>query len=184
MTLNKAKYIFGVQGTKFLGHVISASGISIDPSKIDAITKLESPKCVSEVRSFIGMVQYLGKFMPKLCDLLAPMYELLKSDSVFQWQGRHRQAFSEIIQKLTSAPCLAIFDSSRPIVLTADSSSYGLGAVLRIQDTSGTWRPVAFASRTLSDSEKRYAQIEKEALALTWACERFHEFIYGVQFLV
>lgn len=67
-------------------------------------------------------------------------------------------------------------------MLTADSSSYGLGAVLRIQEISAAWRPVAFASRTLSTTEMRYAQIEKEALALIWACEKFHEFIYGIHF--
>lgn len=81
VTLNKTKCVFGVQETKFLGHVISATGISIDPSKIDAIKKLEPPKNVSEVRSFRGMVQYLGKFVPRLCDLLVPMNELFKSDS-------------------------------------------------------------------------------------------------------
>lgn len=153
-----------------------------NPRKIDAIKKLEKPKNVSEVRSFVGMVQYLGKFIPKLCDLLALMYDLLKSKAEFKWQRYHKQAFTEIINKLTSAPGLAIFDPSRPIMVTADSSSYGLGAVLRIQDISGTWKPIAYASRTLNDTEKRYAQIEKEALALTWTCEKFHEFIYGSHF--
>lgn len=182
ITLNKEKCVFGVQEVKFLGHIINTEGIKADPSKIDAIKKLKPPRNVTELRSFIGMVQYLGKFVPKLSDLLAPLYKLLKNKSEFKWQESHEQAFKEICQELTTAPCLAVFDASRPIILTADSSSYGIGAVLRIQEENGNWRPVAYASRTLSDTEKRYAQIEKEALALTWACERFHEFVYGVHF--
>ncbi|RLU18028.1 hypothetical protein DMN91_010270 [Ooceraea biroi] len=182
VTLNRAKCVFGVQEVKFLGHIVSANGISVDPGKINAISKLKPPTNVSEVRSFIGMVQYLSKFVPKLCDLLASFYTLLKKGSEFQWQKCHDQAFSKICRQLTSAPCLAIFDPSRPIMVTTDSSSYGLGAVLRIQEASGSWRPMAYVSRTLSNTERRYAQIEKEALALTWACERFHDFIYGLRF--
>lgn len=89
---------------------------------------------MSELRLFIGMVQYLSKFVPKLCDLLAPLYQLLKNNSDFNWQSCHKQAFSEICQGLATALCLAIFDPSRPIMLTADSSSYGFGTVLRIQE--------------------------------------------------
>jgi len=126
------------------------------------------------------MVQYLGKFVPKLCDLFTPFYKLIKSNSDIKWQECHEQAFSKICHGLAAMPCLAIFNASRPILLTADSSSFG--AVLRIQEINGKWRPVAYASRTLNETEKRYTQIEKEALALTWACEKFHEFIYGAHF--
>lgn len=89
------------------------------------------------------------------------------------------KAFKSILKILTSSSCLTIFYYNRRTIVSANASSYGLGAVLRQEDETGILRPVAYASRTLTNTERRYAQIEKGILALTWACERFHDYVYG-----
>ncbi|XP_070167571.1 uncharacterized protein [Polyergus mexicanus] len=175
ITLNASKCQFCVQETMFLGHRISADGINPDPSKVAELT---APKDVSSVRSFLGMVNYLGKFVPRLSETLAPIYNLLKSKNDFIWSDCEK-AFKSVLKVLTSSPCLPIFDPNRRTVASADASSYGIGAVLRQEDETGVLRPIAYASRTLTDTERWYAQIEKEILALIWACERLHDFVYG-----
>ena len=87
-------------------------------------------------------------------------------------------------QVITSTPVLALYDAARPTMVSADSSSYGLGTVLQQQQPDGSWRPVFYASRSLTDVERRYAQVEKECLALTWACERLSDYVIGIRFVL
>ncbi len=154
--------------------------IQID--KVSAVVNMESPQNVSELRRFLGMVNQLGKFVPNLATVTEPLRVLLSTRSSWYWDQPQVHAFNEIKQMLSSSPVLSLYDPCLKTKVTADSSSYGLGAVLTQQQPDGRWAPVAFASRSLIPTERRYAQIEKEALTLTWACTRFQDYLIGITF--
>ncbi|XP_025999271.1 uncharacterized protein K02A2.6-like [Astatotilapia calliptera] len=181
VTLND-KCEFSKNRIKFLGQVIEASGVSADPDKTHAVSSMDEPSNISEVRRFLGMVNHLGKFLPHLAEKTRPLRDLLKKSNLWSWGPQQQQAFDGIKKELTTPPGLALYDPNAETCVSADSSSYGLGAVLLQRHADLGWKPVAYASKALSATEQRYAQIEKEALASTWACERFAEFLIGKTF--
>ena len=168
VTLNNDKCTFRVPKIKFLGNVVSANGIEVDPDKVAAVVNLPAPKNVHEVRVFLGMVNHLSKFAEHLADKTKPIRDLMQKDSQWVWGTPQQQAFEEIKSILTAAPVLALYDPNKDTKVSADASSFGLGGVLLQKQEDQTWRPVMFISRALTPVECRYAQIEKEALALTW----------------
>lgn len=183
-TLNKKKCEFSVKRIKFLGHEISNEGIRADEDKLKAIKDLNNPADITELRRFFGMVNQVAKFVPGLAELSQPLRELLKKDNEFLWTSIHTTAFNKIKSMLTETPVLALYDTNRQVRICADASSYGLGAVLEQESGEGQWKPVAYASRAMSETEGRYAQIEKEALSITWACEKFSQLISGRDFII
>uniref|UniRef100_A0A8C7X167 ribonuclease H n=1 Tax=Oryzias sinensis TaxID=183150 RepID=A0A8C7X167_9TELE len=181
ISLNVEKCELSKQEVIFLGNVISANGISPDPSKTEAVKKMSEPTNVSELRSFLGTVNQLGKFIPQLAERDKPLRDLLSKKNHWVWGIDQAQAFQDLKDSLASPPLLAMYDPNRDSKVSADASSYGLGSFL-LQKWGSDWRPVAYISRSLTPTEQRYAQIEKEALALTWACERFRNFLIGKHF--
>ena len=178
VTLNQDKCEFNKTTLTFLGHTIDGKGISPDPQKTAAINKMASPKSTTELRRFMGMVNQLGKFSPRIAELSKPMRELLSSKRAWNWGPAQEEAFVKVKAELTAHTVLALYDPQAETKISADASSHGLGAVL-LQKQKQEWRPVAYASRSMSETETRYAQIEKEALAITWACEKFSTYILG-----
>ena len=182
MTLNAEKCTFAQTSVKFLGHVIDGQGIRPDPDRVDAVVRFTTPTCVGDVRRFLGMVNQLSKFSPNLADHTQPLRELLLKDRTWAWEDAQQQAFQRVKQMLVASPVLALFDPNLETIISADASSYGLGAVLLQKQATGHLQPVAYISRSMTPTERRYAQIEKEALAFTWACERLCEYLVGLQF--
>ena len=128
------------------------------------------------------MVNQLGKFVPGLADFTAPLRHLLRKDSAWYWDEAQQTAFQQVKEKLASPEILAHYNPNRQTVIAADASSTGLGAVLLQTQDNGQRRPICYISRSLSDAERNYAVIEKEALASTWACERLEEYVLGLRF--
>ena len=130
------------------------------------------------MRQLVGMINQLAKFVPNCAHVIRPLTELLSSKRTWQWGPTQKEAFAAIKKMLTEPTVLALYDPSAASKISADASSYGIGAVL-LQQHQDQWKPVAYASRTLTETEKHYAQIEKECLSLTWACDKFSPYIIG-----
>ena len=180
--LKKEKCAFLQSSVEYLGYVIDTKGVHTSPTKLEAIKKAPEPKNVSELRSFLGLLNYYAKFIPNVASLLHPLHTLLQHKRTWKWTKECAEVFSKAKQQLSSAPVLAHYDPQLPLQLAADASSYGVGAVLSHKYPDGSERPIAYASRTLLPSEHNYAQIEKEVLALIFGIQKFHQFIYGQQF--
>ena len=177
MTLNESKCQFAKTSLTFLGHVVGKSGISPDPEKVKAITEFPTPTNVGDVRRYLGMVNHLAKFVPNLAEITQPLRELLEKNRLWTWNENQQRAFEKTKELLTLSPILTLFDPNLETVVAADASSFGLGAVLRQKNPDGQFKPVAYISRSLTPTEQRYAQIEKEALVFTWACERLSDYL-------
>ena len=182
LTLNE-KCEFSQKSVKFLGHVIDADGIRPDPEKVEAITRYPAPTNVTELQRFFGMVNFLGKFIPGMAHKTEPLRQLLRKEATWTWDTPQEAAFQEIKNLLSSDTALAHYSPHHKTWVAADASNAGIGAVL-MQEQDGKRRPVVFASRSLTDAEKNYAVIEKEALAATWAVERFSQFLLGMDFVI
>ena len=130
----------------------------------------------------MGMINQLGKFLPNCAELTHRMTALLSAKSSWLWGPEQAEAFKKVKTELTENPkVMALYNPVGKTKLSADASSYGLGGVL-LQKVEGTWKPVAYTSWSVSTTEERYAQIEKEALAITWACDKFSMYILGKNF--
>ena len=183
LKLNRAKCVFGVTELTFLGQILTAEGVKPDPKKVEAITDMPAPSNKTELQRFLGMVNYLGKFTPRLSDETAPLRELLKKDVHFVMQKPQMDALRQLQRLITTVPILQYYDPNLPTRLRTDSSLLGLGAMIE-QCLDGEWHPIAFASRALEKSEQNYTSIERETLSVVFACERFHEYIYGREFII
>ena len=179
VTLYLEKCKFGMTTIKFLGHIIGPEGIRPDPDKVKAIVSIHPPTSITEVCVFLGMVNQLSKFSPRLAEMSEPLRSLLSSKNTWGWLAAQQKAFEDLKAELQSQRVLALYQET---IVAADASSYGLGSVLLQQQSDKDWKPVLFASRTLSSTEQRYAQVEKEALGVTWECERFKHFLLGKKF--
>lgn len=171
---NKNKIQFKVREVKYLGQIFSEEGIKPDPEYIQAILKLENPKNKKELLRIIGMFNYLTKYIPNLSELFSPLRSLIKNNTPWNWTGDHTNILNNIKELITKIPNLQIFDSQSPIEIQTDASDLGVGACL-LQNG----KPVAFCSRSLTETETRYPIIDKEMLGICFALKKFHNFVYG-----
>lgn len=182
LTLNAEKCRFSCSKVVFLGQLIDSQGIRPDPEKVKAIVSVPRPTNVGEIRRFLGMANQMSKFAPHMAEVTKPLRELLTKGRSWIWEDSQEKAFHQVKEMLTTSPILAPFDLNLETVISADASSYGLGAVLLQRQREGDLKPVAYISRSMTATEQRYAQIEKEALAFTWACERLQDYLIGLEF--
>ncbi|MEW8546431.1 MAG: RNase H-like domain-containing protein, partial [Candidatus Thiodiazotropha sp.] len=176
---NPDKCTIGVNEIPFFGHVITDKGLKPDPSKVEAIVKLEAPDNREKLERFLGMVNYLSKYASNLAEITSPLRNLLKKDAEFVWNETHTRAFQKVKEIITQSPTLRFFDPKVPLTLEVDASKYGIGTCMMQQG-----RPIAYASKSLTTTEIGYAQIEKELLAILFGCRRFNQFTYGRKFTV
>lgn len=147
-----------------------------------AINRFREPKTVSELRSFLGLVTYVGRFVPNLAEKTEPLRKLLRAASVFRWKPEHSVAFQQIKQAVCNIGYLGFFNRVNRTKLVTDASPEGLGAVLLQENEEGETRIIAFASKALTDLERKYFQTEREALAIVWAVEKFSLYLLGTKF--
>ena len=171
---NPEKCTIGVNEVPFFGNIITDKGLKADPSKIEAILKLEVPDSREKLERFLGMVNYLSKFAPNLSEITSPLRSLLKKETEFLWDEPQSRSFERVKQTITQSPVLVYYDPKKELTLEVDSSKDGIGACLMQEN-----RPIAFASKSLTQAEIGYAQIEKELLAILFGCKRFHQYTYG-----
>ncbi|XP_061876955.1 uncharacterized protein K02A2.6-like [Entelurus aequoreus] len=179
LKLNKSKCEFGVQEILFLGDKLSARGVQPDQEKMCAIQNMPRPTDKTGVLRIMGMVNFIGKFIPNLTAKTSCIRELLHKDGDFKWTVKHEHEWQKLKNTLTTAPVLSFYDHTKRIKVSTDASKDGIGAVL-LQAEGEHWKPVAYASRAMTKSECRYAQIEKECLGLAYGLERFHSYVYGL----
>lgn len=187
IVLREEKCIFSASKVHFLGHELSKEGVKPLEKYLTSIKEFRAPTTISELQSFMGLINYVGKWIPNLATKTEPLKELLRlkygrnSDISQLWKERQQIAFNSLKADLADVSHLGYYDVKDKTIVFADASPVALGAVLVQLNTQGA-RVIAFGNKTLTACERRYCQTEKEALALVWAVEHFHMFLYGKEF--
>ena len=163
----------------FFGNIYSDQGMRPDPMKVQAIQDIKVPENMQQLQSFLGLITYLSPYFPNLSKHTTPLRKLLQKESEFQWNFEQQQAFDNIKEMISEVTKLSFFDPHKDTIIQVDASQEALGAAL-LQEGN----VIAFASKSLSDTEKRYANIERELLACVFGAERFHNFVYGTPFII
>lgn len=179
LTLNPEKCSFRMDKVVFMGLLLSKYGVGPTEERVRSVLEAIPPTSASEVRSFLGMVGFSSRFIPNFATISEPLRAVTRQGTTFKWGNEQQDAFEKLKKSIIDAPVLAYFDKDAHTSIVTDASPVGLGAVL-IQEKEGVSRVVCYASRSLSDVERRYSQTEKEALGIVWGCERFHLYLQGL----
>ena len=155
-----------------MGHKLKDKGVEPDSAKVAAITEMPAPTDKSGVQCFLGMCQYLSKFCHNLSETVLPLRDLTKEDSAFLWSINHENAFNSAKNLIASATASCYYDATLPVTLQVDASEDAIGGILLQNDQS-----VCFTSHTLNRTEKNYAQIEKECIAIISCMEKWHQYL-------
>ena len=174
LKMNLEKIKLRKSEVRYIGHLLTAEGLKIDPEKVKALLEMPVPKDKAGVARFIGFVKYLSEFLEQLSEVTAPIRELEKQDVEFCWMDVQQKAFEKIKKMASTAPVLKYYDPEQEVTIQADASQSGLGYALMQEG-----QPVSLGARAMTPAEENYAQIEKEMLAIVVACEKFDQYIYG-----
>ena len=162
----------------YLGHIVSSEGVATDPNKVQAVAEWPIPKCVKDVRSFLGLASYYRKFIRGFAEIASPLHALTEKSREFVWTESCQRAFDELKGRLLTAPILSYPIPEENFILDTDASGEGIGAVLsQVQD--GAERVVAYASRKLSKPERNYCVTRRELLAVVVHLKKFKQYLYG-----
>jgi len=179
LTISKKKFCIS-RSLPFAGYAVSQEGVKPDPDRVKAISQFPRPTDVSSVRSFLGLANQLGHFIADLAIATTNLRGLLKKGIKFQWLAEHEEEFIAIKKLLTSSMLVKFYDPALPTSILTDASSVnGIGFVLIQHEEDGKTRLIQAGSRSLTDTEKRYAPIEQECLGAVWGIERCRHFLYG-----
>ncbi|XP_028809432.1 uncharacterized protein K02A2.6-like isoform X2 [Denticeps clupeoides] len=172
--LNVEKFQLRRSEVPYIGHLLTADGLRVDPEKVRAVRDMPRPVDVKGVQRFLGMINYLSKFCDHLSDGCEILRQLTHEDSMWEWTDVQEQAFTKLKDAITKAPILKYYNPEETLTLQCDASETGLGAALLQMGV-----PIAYGSRALTPTERGYAQIEKECLAIVYGMEKFHQYTYG-----
>ena len=165
--MNSDKLQLRMKEVHFIGHVATGEGLRADPCKVRAIREMPSAENVAGVQRILFLSQYRSQFLPLLSDITKPLRVLTRQDAEWIWDKPQQSAFELLKQAVSATPLLCYFNLKEDVTIQCDASQRGLGSALQ------RGRPVAYASRALTDTEVNYAQTEKELLAIFFACEKF-----------
>jgi len=183
LKLKPTKCSFFQRQVAFLGHIISGEGISVQESKVDAVRDWPTCRTLTELRAFLGTSGYYRRFVKNFSSIAAPLFALMKKGIEFVWTDECQTAFETLKSRLTSAPILALPTDEGTYTLDTDASDYGLGAVLS-QKQDGVERVIAYASRTMTKSERHYETTRKELLAVIFGLKQFRQYLLGRHFVI
>ena len=179
LVLNKKKLQFKKEEVSFFGHRWNSTGISPDPKKTESILKMQFPPDKETMHSFLGLVNFLNRYTPKLAELCSPLRKLILKDSHYSPGDPEHAAFDAIKAEFKKKIILPYFDRNKETILQTDASKKGFGAVILQEE-----QPIYYASRALTSAEKNYQNLEREAQAAVWGMEKFHYFLYGRKFIL
>ena len=185
LTARPTKCFIGYDEVEFLGHIVGNGIVKPKPDKVNAIQQAQRPTTKTQVRSFLGLVGYYRKFIPNFAAVAVPLTDCTKKGEpkVIRWGDSQEQAFQALKGKLASSPILQLPDLNKSFTLRTDASDTGVGAVL-FQGKAGELFPVAYASKKLNKSQRRYSVMERECLAVVWAVLKFEPYLYGKEFVI
>lgn len=181
--INIEKCEFLQSSVRYLGHILQNGQIMPNPEKVRAITDTEPPTNVETLQSYLGLFRYYGKFIPNVSDELRPLYELLRKENAFNWSEEYQATFEKSKALIISHKVLDLYDPTKQIIVAADISPYGAGAVLS-HIVNGEERPVIFVSCSLTSAQRNYSKIHREAFAIMFAIHKFHDYIFGHRFIL
>ena len=193
MKLRKEKCEFCKKELEFLGHIIGEDGIKMDPKKVKVIKEYPRPKTVQDIQSFIGKVNYYRKFIKNCSGIARPLTGLTKGhtrklqnkkDITGEWTKKHEKSFRKLKRRLIKEPVLRYPDYEKEFFIHTDASKYALGAVLQQKDKQGREYVIMYTGRKLNGPELNYSVTEKECLAIIWAIEKFHHYIWRSKFTI
>lgn len=182
LRIKPSKCEFALREIVYLGCVINKNGIMPDPARVEAISNLPEPTNLTELRSFLGAVNFYKKYINGLHNLRSPLDNLLKKDTPWVWDSTCQRSFNQLKKALSSKVLLTHYNPHLEIIISSDASNKGIGACIQHRMTDNTIRPIAYASRSYQPAERNYSQIEKEALSIIFAVKKFHKFIFGRKF--
>ena len=179
LVLSKRKLQFKKEEVSFFGHRWNSTGISPDPKKTESILKMQFPPDKETMHSFLGLVNFLNRYTPRLAELCSPLRKLILKDSHYSPGDPEHAAFNAIKAEFKKKIILPYFDRNKETILQTDASKKGFGAVILQEE-----QPIYYASRALTSAEKNYQNLEREAQAAVWGMEKFHYFLYGRKFIL
>ncbi|XP_055680279.1 uncharacterized protein K02A2.6-like [Lutzomyia longipalpis] len=178
LTVKKEKCRFGVKELEFVGYKIDDQGIHPTRDHVKDIVQTPPPQNKTELKAFLGIINFYGRFIKDRASVAECLHRLLDDGAEWKWKVEHQRAMDELKKELRSEAVLIHYRMDLPLILCCDSSPYGVGAVLGHETPEGE-KPIAYFSRTMNDTQRRYGQIDKEALSIITAVKHFHQYISG-----
>ena len=182
LRLNRNMCSLLVKEVDYLGYKLDAVGLHTQPENVRPILYAPAPTNVAQLQSFLGMINYYSRFITNCSTVNAPLYRPLRNDVPWAWTDNEARAFETAKRAIGSVEVFVHYDPKRPLTVNCDASQYGIGAVLAHKSDDGTDQPIAFASRSLSSTDKNYSKLDKEALAMVFGVCKFHQYLYGRDF--
>jgi len=176
------KYKWKVREVDFLGVIIGPEGIKMEKEKVKGVLEWPTPKYVKDVQKFLGLANYYCQFIEGFATVARPLHDLVKKDKKWEWMEREEKAFRELKERFTKEPVLAAPNIDKKMRMEVDASDYATGGVLSMECEDGLWRPVAFLSKSLNETERNYEIHDKEMLAIIRGLKAWRHLLEGAQY--